>query len=278
MKSVFFKNIRTFKLSSNLPECLTTDRDEFEQMLEDRAHAPVGQLESRSIGWTTANDVTDLFAHWVEDVCLLRLRVESKVIPAAAVKKALEERCRQVERQQGFRPGRKQTKEIKYNVIDELSAKALTTYRHTQVLIDVANKLLLVDASSSTRCDEVLGLLVRTVDPFPVESVQVVRSPATVMTNWLLADEADPPFVIEQEIKFVNPSQSKAAVAYKDVSVDPEDVKTHVQTGRQCVRLGLTYNDRLSFVLTDDLTIKSVKPLDVLREYRGADLNALEAF
>ncbi|HZZ11379.1 MAG TPA: recombination-associated protein RdgC, partial [Paraburkholderia sp.] len=34
----------------------------------------------------------------------------------------------------------------------------------------------------------------------------------------------------------------------------------------QCMRLAMTWNDRVSFVLTPSLTIKRIAPLDVIKE------------
>ena len=40
----------------------------------------------------------------------------------------------------------------------------------------------------------------------------------------------------------------------------------HAEAGKQCMRLAMTWNDRVSFVLTPSLTIKRVTPLDVIKE------------
>jgi recombination associated protein RdgC len=49
-------------------------------------------------------------------------------------------------------------------------------------------------------------------------------------------------------------------------SLDPEDIRRHIASGKQCTRLAMTWNSRISFVLTEALAIKGVKPLDVIKE------------
>jgi recombination associated protein RdgC len=49
-------------------------------------------------------------------------------------------------------------------------------------------------------------------------------------------------------------------------SLDPEDIRRHIAAGKQCTRLAMTWNSRVSFVLTEALAIKSIKPLDVIKE------------
>jgi len=41
-------------------------------------------------------------------------------------------------------------------------------------------------------------------------------------------------------------------------------VKKHVRAGKQCTRLALTFHDRISFVLNEQLDLKRVSPLDIL--------------
>lgn len=43
-------------------------------------------------------------------------------------------------------------------------------------------------------------------------------------------------------------------------------MRRHIQSGKQCTRLAMTWADRVSFVLTESLDVKRVAPLDVLKE------------
>jgi recombination associated protein RdgC len=55
-------------------------------------------------------------------------------------------------------------------------------------------------------------------------------------------------------------------VRYVKHSLDPDDIRRHIAAGKQCTRLAMTWNSRVSFVLTESLAIKGVKPLDVINE------------
>ncbi|MCL7183281.1 recombination-associated protein RdgC, partial [Escherichia coli] len=59
---------------------------------------------------------------------------------------------------------------------------------------------------------------------------------------------------------------SRAAIRYLRHSIDAEDARRHIQSGKQCTRLALTWADRISFVLTEELDVKRLAPLDVLKE------------
>ena len=114
-----------------------------------------------------------------------------------------------------------------------------------------------------------IGLLAKTVDPMPLENLYVAQPPAAAMTSWLTEGEAPDNFAIDQDTELRSSGTSGAAVRYLKHSIDAEDARRHIQSGKQCTRLAMTWADRVSFVLTERLDIRSVSPLDVLKE--GAD-------
>jgi recombination associated protein RdgC len=123
-----------------------------------------------------------------------------------------------------------------------------------------------IDAASPSKADDVIKLLLKAVDKLPLESLRVQSSPVAVMTGWLESDEAPYNFTIDQDTELRATGESKAAVRYVKHSLDPEDIRRHIAAGKQCTRLAMTWNSRVSFVLTESLAVKGVKPLDVIKE------------
>jgi len=181
-----------------------------------------------------------------------------------------------MEEAQGFAPGKKAMKELKERVADELLPRSFSTKTSTWVWIDPVNGWLVVDTSSPSRSDDVLKLLLRAVDKLPVESLRVQRSPVAVMTGWLHADEAPAGFTVDMDATLRASGESKAQVAYRRHTLDPVDVSRHIDAGKQCTRLALTWESKVSFMLDETLGIKSVKPLDVLQEKESSTLNDQE--
>jgi recombination associated protein RdgC len=100
----------------------------------------------------------------------------------------------------------------------------------------------------------------------PLESLRVQRSPIAVMTGWLESDEVPHYFTIDQDATLRATGESKAQVGYKRHTLEVGEMREHIARGKQCVRLAMTWNSRISFALTEQLAIKSVKPLDVVKE------------
>ncbi|MFA5490645.1 MAG: recombination-associated protein RdgC [Candidimonas sp.] len=258
---MWFKNLRIYRLSPGWP----ADQESLEAALEKQAYTPGSTLDMQSLGWVAPRENGGL-VHAVHGQYMISLRADKKLLPSSVVNQVAKARAKDIEEQQGYKPGRKQMKEIKEQVTDELLPKAFSLYKDTRVWIDSRNHWLVIDAAAAAKSDEVLGMLAKVVDPFPAAPVYVEMSPAAAMTDWLASDEAPTGFSIDQDTELRSSSENRAAVRYVRQSIDIEDVRKHVQAGKQCTRLALTWNDRVSFVLTENLEVKRVSPLDVIKE------------
>lgn len=258
---MWFKNLKLYRLAASW----NLTPDQVEQALEKQAFRGSNSLEMQTLGWLPPRENGGL-VHTVNGQMLLNLRVDKKLLPATVVNQFAKARAADIEEQQGYKPGRKQMKEIKERVTDDLLPKAFSIYRDTRVWIDPVNRWVAIDAAASAKAGEVLGILAKCIDPFPVESLYVAQSPAAAMTGWLAADEAPANLVIDQDTELRASGESRAAIRYVKHSIDADDVRRHIQSGKQCTRLALTWADRISFVLTEGLDIKRIAPLDVLKE------------
>lgn len=258
---MWFRNLKIYRLSA----AWTLWGDDLETALQRSAFQPGNNLEMQCMGWVPPRENGGM-AHVVNGQILLVLRAEKKLLPASVINQVAKFRAQEIEEQQGYKPGCKQMKEIKERVADELLPRAFSIYRDTRVWIDPLNLWLVIDAAASSKADEVIGVLAKCVDPFPLENLYVAQSPAAAMTGWLAEDEAPANFTIDQDTELRSSGESGAAVRYVKHSIDAEDARRHIQSGKQCTRLAMTWADRVSFVLTEGLDIKRLSPLDVLKE------------
>jgi len=258
---MWFKNLKLFRLAPGFQ----IPPEQLGEALAKLAFKASNSLEMQTMGWLPPREHSGL-VHTVNGQMLLALRVDKKLLPAAVVSQVARARAEEIEQQQGYKPGPKQMKEIKERVADELLPKAFNVYRDTRVWVDPANRWIAIDTTSSAKADEVLGVLAKRIDPFPVESLHVAISPAAAMTGWLADDGAPANFTIDQDTELRASGESGAAIRYVKHTIVTDDVRRHIQGGKQATRLALTWADRVSFVLTENLDIKRVAPVDVLKE------------
>lgn len=258
---MWFKNLQIYRI----PAPWAISSEQLEGFLAKQAFAECSSLEMQSQGWISPRD-NGMLVHTVNRQMILALGTEKKLLPATVINQVTKARAAEIEEQQGFAPGRKQLKDLKEQVTDELLPRAFSIRRTTWVWIDPVNGWLVVDASSPAKAEEVLKLLLASVDKLQVAGLRTVHSPLTSMTDWLVADEAPSGFTVDQDTELRATGEGKATVRYVRHTLEADDVRRHIAAGKQCTRLALTWADRVSFVLTEGLAIKRIAPLDVIKE------------
>jgi recombination associated protein RdgC len=86
------------------------------------------------------------------------------------------------------------------------------------------------------------------------------------MTGWLAGQEAPAGFTIDRDCELRAAGEEKAVVRYVRHPLDGDEIGQHITAGKAVTRLALTWRDRISFVLTEQLQVKRLAFLDVLKE------------
>ncbi|HEY0491366.1 MAG TPA: recombination-associated protein RdgC [Telluria sp.] len=270
---MWFKNLQIYRLPA--PWAYTPEQ--LEEALAPMRFAPASSNELLRQGWDSPRGNGNL-VHTVNKQMLILLGTEKKLLPTSVINQVAKAKAAELEEAQGFAPGKKAMKELKERVADELLPRAFSIRSNVWTWIDPVNGWLVVDAASPSKADDVIKLLLKAVDRMPLESLRVQRSPVAVMTAWLEMDEAPHGFTVDQDTELRATGESKAAVRYVKHTLEVDDIRRHIAAGKQCTRLAMTWSDKISFVLTESLAIKGVKPLDVINEKESSTRNDEERF
>lgn len=258
---MWFRNLQVYRF----PAPWDINASSLEEQLGRQAFRAASGFEMQTQGWASPRDDGGL-VHTVHGQMLISLCTEKKLLPASVIKEVTREKAIEAEERQGFKPGRKQLRDLKEQVTDELLPRAFSVRRRTGIWIDPANGWLVIDSSSPGKADEIVTLLNKSIDDFVVERLDTVTSPGAAMTAWLANDDVPPGFTIDQDTELQSPVEEKATVRFVRHALDAKEVQRHIAAGKQCTRLALTWAERVSFVLTDTLVLKRVAPVDVIRE------------
>ncbi|MBC7514175.1 MAG: recombination-associated protein RdgC [Herminiimonas sp.] len=261
---MWFKNLQIYRL----PVPWAMSQEQLEEALSPQTFSDASGMDMQNQGWCSPRE-NGMLVHAVNRQFLISFATEKKLLPATVVNQVSKAKAAEIEEQQGFAPGRKQMKEIKEQVTDELLPRAFSIRRNTAVWIDPVNGWLVVDAGNAGRADEVIKLLIKSVKRLPLRALRVQQSPVSAMTQWLLADEPPQGFTIDQDTELRSTGEGKATVRYVHHALEADDIRRHIEAGKQCTRLALTWNSRIAFVLTESMTLKRITPLDVIKEADG---------
>ena len=263
---MWLKNLIVYRL----PAKWSVTADALEKALALKPLQPCGSFEMESRGWLPPQ-AEGGYLYTQGKQWLLALGVEQKLLPATVIRQRTQDKAAEVARQQAHPVGRKQMLEIRDQVTNELMPRALSRRRITWCWIDAANGWLVVDAAADTKAEQFLENLRRAVDDLPLKRLDTQRSPGASMTQWLSAGKAPKAFSIDQDLELTAANESRAVVRYVRHSLDGKDIRDHIAGGKVATRLGMTWKDRISFVLTDQMQIKRVTFLDILKQESGSD-------
>jgi len=263
---MWFKNLVVYRL----PAGYVPETDKLERNLAHHALQTCAGLQMESRGWVCPHE-DGLFLYQQQRQSLLALGIEQKLLPASVIRQQAQTRAEEIERRQGRPIGRKQMRELKEQVTDELLPRALSRRRTTHGWIDAAKGWLAVDAATDAKSEEFMEALRRAEESMLTKRLETQRTPAAAMAEWLLRGEAPGLFGIDQDLELRAADASKATVRYARHNLEGKEIRDHLAAGKTVVRLGLTWNDKISFVLTEHLQIKRLSFLDILRQDSGTD-------
>ena len=258
-----FKNVMMYRLVS--PWSVTAAQ--LEAALQEARFETCGASQEKSVGWVEPRGVEHgPLLEIVGGQWIMKLMLEVKVIPGSVVKRKADEQLAQIEATTGRKPGKKEARDIREDARLALLPMAFTKQSTTLIWVDAKAALLVLDAGSQAKADEVLTSLVKAVDGLAVQLIDTQTSPAAAMAIWLSTKEAPQGFTVDRECELKASDESKAVVRYTRHALDTDEVTQHIAMGKMPTRLALTWNDHVSFVLTEALQLKKVAVLDVVFE------------
>jgi recombination associated protein RdgC len=250
------------------------------EALERDRFIECGLTQPLSMGWVEPRGVANgPLLEVIDGQWLLTLQVEQRILPGAVVRRKAEELAEQVEKTTGRKPGKKQMRELKDQATLDLLPLSFTKRMAVKLWIAPAQRLLMIDAGSAARADLALTALTKSLVGVSAQGIQTELSATTAMTEWLASQEPPQGFSIDRDCELKAAEGERPVVRYARHALDIEEIRGHLQAGKQPTRLALTWNGRVSFTLTDTMQIKKLAFLDGVFEGRkaGRDDEAFDA-
>lgn len=240
-------------------------------------HASVEELDNRLPHFTTLGDhqrVSSGFVNVIpdQDARVLKvpggwaicLREDSKAVPASEVNKAAQEKAEYVLATIGRKPGKKEMKEIKADVIHDLLPRAFARQKMTYVMFSERTNRLFVNTSSQKAADLVMTHLVESLESVKTSTVHV-SEPKMGLTarlkNWLDGGEDEDcfgGFDIREEV-VLKSNSNKWAVKADSLRSAEETLREATAMGATVDSIGFVTDAGVEFRITAALRVKGVK-------------------
>jgi len=224
-------------------------------------------LELASFGWhPPLPGGTQALVHAASGCLLLSARRQERLLPSAVIAEALDERVAELEEREVREIGRSERRRLREEILIDMLPRAFTRSRQIRAYLDRIAGWLVVDAASERAADELVSLLRETLGSLPVRPPRPERNPADLMTSWVRQGKAPEGLALGDECELRDARDERAVVKCRGQDLVGEEIATHLQAGKQVVKLALDWRNSLSFVLQEDLSLKRLRFADALIE------------
>ena len=269
---MWFKNLKIYRFSKPF----SIDSEQLETQLSEKSFQPCGSTQASSFGWVpplghTQNTDSVLLTHTISKTTMLCVRQEERILPSSVINDALNEKLDAMQTESGRRPVGKHKQSIKDELILTLLPKAFTRSKRTYAYLDQDAQLMIVDASSNNKAEELVELLRQTLGSLPVVPLKTKTLPILLMTNWLKGNDLEDDFLIKDECELRESDDEGAILRCKRQDLSSDEIQMHLDNGKEVTKLAVNWNDTLECIIEDDLAIKRLKFSDELLDQAADD-------
>jgi recombination associated protein RdgC len=269
-----FRNVFFMRVAGSWPE----SEDELDEALSAARFTPCGPLSEKSSGWEPpVDDAHGRLCRRVGGADLLQLRTQSRLLPAAAVNEAVEARLEEYRQRMGDLPGRREARRLKLDTRDKLLPKALLRSERTRGLYLGAERVLAIDAGSSSRVERFVDTLQLALGGLALTELSF-RQPVEGLLRRMFLGETPPGLDVGRECRMQDSADPGASIRFVDMDLADATIRRHVRDGMALTHLGIEFEGHMSCVLDDKGRIGKLKIAGMDAEDAGAAEDPLARF
>ena len=260
---MFFRNLTLFRFSPAVAEDLVR----LDEALADHRLRPCGPLELFTKGFVPpiGRGEEAALPHAVKHCTWVSVGGEDKLLPAAVVNDELHRRVQKIAEVEGRKVGGRERKRMKEDLLNELLPRAFVRSSRMSAYVDREHGWLVLDTASRKSAENALTQMREALGSFPAVPLAPEEGPRVLMTDWLANGTLPAGLTLGDEVELRDPGSNTGAIARcRRQDLESEEIKEHLRNGKQVFQLGLVFDERLSFVLGEDLVLRKLKLLDVV--------------
>lgn len=255
-----FKNL-TFYLFNDA--WAPPQEQDLNELLGLRHFAPCQPTAEKSVGWAPPRKTEgEAFLEVAGQQWLLRLIVERKNVPSSAVTAEVQRLQREREEAEGAKLSRKELRALKDEAYLNLLPKAFAKKAEVMVWLDLTNRRVVFDSTSTSLVDEALTQLSQLLHDAQAPLPLMAWSPTTpledAMALWLSEQSFPVGFEPDEYLEMRSGGEDLASVRYSRHNLEIDEVVEHIRQGKRVLELGLAWQERTSFHLCADGSLKKV--------------------
>ena len=260
---MWFKNLQVYRFTRSFD--LT--HDDLNDLLAAQAFVPCGSQDLKRSGWAPPlGRHGSEFVHSTAGYMMLCLKRQDRLLPSSVVNEELEEKALAIEENESRKLPRKERQTLKDEIMFSLLPKAFTRSSLQFVYISPKENLLVVDASSEKRAEELVSELRDAVGSLSVIPLNVRNQPIDVMTRWLSSGQLPENFELGEECELRDNADIKSIIRCKNQDLAALEIINHIKAGMHVSKLALNWQEHIECMVDEKLSIKRLRFSDLIHE------------
>lgn len=254
---LWFKNAIIYQLNNdNL-----LDKQTIENALKSALFSPCGNLDTTKMGWVSPYDDNNLndFIIDMQGHLLLRIKKETKILPAPVIKQALNEKIDKQEKALSRKLSKNEKATLKDEVMIDLMPRAFSKYNYYWLWIDIENKRIIIDCSSFKLAEDILAILRKELGALALTPLSIEKPLEKIMTTWVREKLSFPPFILGDEAELKDPLEGNGIISCKNQDITSDEMLVHLDSGKWVTKLKIIDERGINFIINPDLTLKRIK-------------------
>jgi recombination associated protein RdgC len=270
---MWFKNLQLYRFTKPFD----LDASTLGQQLEQQAFVPCGSQDVTRSGWVPPlGRHGSEFVHSTNGFLMVCAKRQDKLLPSAVINEALEEKALEIESREARQLPRKERRALRDEVYFSLLPKAFVRSSLQFAYISPRDQLLVVDAASAKRAEELLQDLRDALGSLSVIPLVSKHQPIDVMTRWVSSAQIAAGFELGEECELRDNADISSVIRCKNQDLTSAEIVNHLKTGMHVSKLALNWQQRLEFVLDEKLVVKRLRFADMVQE-QASDIEAADA-
>ena len=258
---MWFKQAQLFQLTDSMRYAPTTLIEKLEELIfqDCLPSMPYGA------GWVSPVDEEGApLIQTMNGYVMICLQIEEKILPPIVIRQELAKKIKQIEASEN----RKISPKEKYVLKDEITAtllpRAFSKLTRIYAYIDTKNHWLILGTANAKKTEQFMSAFKKTFGD-NIAAFQIKKLSA-IMTSWLKHQNHSSSFSIEKSCVLQDANHESRIIRCQEQDLFESPIQSLIKDGCEIKQLALNWQDRIDFVLLDNLSLQSIRFKDEIIE------------
>jgi recombination associated protein RdgC len=269
---MWFKNLQVYRFTKPFE----LDVASLGEQLSEQVFEPCSSQQPMRSGWVAplGRHGSEL-VHVTDGYMMICAKRQEKLLPAAVVNEALEEKILAIEESEARKLPRKERLTLKDEVIFDLLPRAFAKSSLVFGYISPRDNMLVINSASASRAEAFIDDLRDALGTLSLIPLTAKNLPIDMMTRWVQTGQPDANFALGEECELRDNADISCIIRCKNQDLGAAEIVSHLN-GMHVSKLALNWQERIECILDENLAVKRLRFSELVQE-KASEVEAADA-